>query len=237
MPSPANIDDGSIYQILGLSVGSNADLVPPTDVSQWKWLNLNILDNAYSGELSFFYSYDQVTWDALTMYNVPSLDGTLANNHTFNYNTLYGTPVYFPYFKCTMSGYSSGDALATLILYKDGLAGFQLLTTNAVLNDSLAHIGFTRNDGVHNAVIAAGHAADTVIASQPGALARVLVTATGTNSMLIYDNASTASGNVIGVIPANPTVTGIPFVFKMPTDHGVTVKGDSNNPAVTISYA
>jgi hypothetical protein len=84
--------------------------------------------------------------------------------------------------------------------------------------------------------IASGHTADTVVKASAGRLARVLVTTTNTTAMQIFDNASAGSGKVIGYIPANPTAGNV-YTFHMPAALGVTVKGDANNPGVTVSYA
>lgn len=88
--------------------------------------------------------------------------------------------------------------------------------------------------GARNFAYTANASAVTVKTS-PGRLCKVLVTTTGTNAMLIYDNASAASGTVIGALPANPTVGSI-YEFLMPANNGITIAGSASNPAVTISY-
>jgi hypothetical protein len=103
--------------------------------------------------------------------------------------------------------------------------------------------GFLYNDGAESvsdggmqtAAIAAGTATDTTVKAGPGRLCRVLVTTTGTNAMQIFDNASGHSGTILGALPANPTV-GQVYSFQMPAQSGITVKGDANNPGVTISF-
>jgi hypothetical protein len=102
--------------------------------------------------------------------------------------------------------------------------------------DGKYYIGATVNDGTANVAIASGAASDTVVHAGKSMLARVLVTTTNTNSMLIYDNASAGSGTIIGLIPANPTVNGIPYEFHSPCANGITVKGNAANPAVTVFY-
>lgn len=128
-----------------------------------------------------------------------------------------------------------GDAIST------GLAATQGYMYNGTNSDRMR--GDTTNglrvnnatDGLSTTAVAAGTAANTVIKASAGRLARVLITLTGTASMLIYDNATTNSGTLIGVIPANPTA-GQVFEFKMPAASGITVDGDANNPGVTISW-
>jgi hypothetical protein len=80
-------------------------------------------------------------------------------------------------------------------------------------------------------------AGNTVIKASAGRLCRVLVTTagTGSNQVLIYDNASTNSGTVIGVIPATIAI-GTYYTFDMPAANGITVANVANGPALTVSY-
>jgi hypothetical protein len=89
-------------------------------------------------------------------------------------------------------------------------------------------------NGSKTVAIAAGTTADTVVKASAGTLARVLVTAVGTNTMLIYDNASGHTGTVIGIIPASSPVG--TYTFQLPALNGITVQGNAANPAVTISF-
>ena len=81
--------------------------------------------------------------------------------------------------------------------------------------------------------ISAGTVANTVVKSSSGTLVSVIVTTLGTNAMLIYDNATTNSGTIIGAVPASAAVGSI-FTFAMPAINGITVAGNAANPAVTI---
>jgi len=90
--------------------------------------------------------------------------------------------------------------------------------------------------GTTTGAVASGTAADTPIKASSGFLVSVLVTTTNSNTMLIYDNATTGSGRVIGVIPANSPV-GENYFFYMPAANGITVKGSATNPGVTVNYA
>ena len=102
--------------------------------------------------------------------------------------------------------------------------------------------GYTANDGSEHVTsggsvatpVAASKASDTIIKAIPGRLCRVLVTTTGTNAMLLYDNASGHIGTIIGALPASPAVGNV-YDFQMPAMAGITVEGDANNPGVTIS--
>lgn len=56
----------------------------------------------------------------------------------------------------------------------------------------------------------------------PGVLARVVITATLTGSITVNDNASAASGNLLWVSPAAPTIGQI-FDIMIPAVNGIFV--------------
>lgn len=213
--------------------------IPVTDVSKWRWINVSIGNAAYSATLTAQWSNDGITWENLKMYPMTTLNvndvssaGVVSTTNIVN-----GTFVSFKYFQMIATAYTSGTPTGFLQLFKDGLPGFQMLVSQAALVDSLfARIGLTNNDGIQHTVIAAGHSADTVINSNNSFLASVLVTAQGTNQMEFYDNASAGTGDIIGLVPANQPVDGIPIPCKAPCTLGITAKGDAANPGVTVFY-
>ena len=71
----------------------------------------------------------------------------------------------------------------------------------------------------------ASAAANTVVKASAGRLCRALVTTAGagTGNVLIYDNASTNSGTVIGIIPATIAI-GTYYTFDMQAANGITVQ-------------
>lgn len=89
--------------------------------------------------------------------------------------------------------------------------------------------------GSSTVAVAAATSTNTVVKSSAGRLCRVLITASGAGSVTIYDNASTASGTVIGITPANPSV-GTTYVFELPASNGITVAGSATLPGITVSY-
>lgn len=93
----------------------------------------------------------------------------------------------------------------------------------------------TTYGGTNYAAIAAGTATDTVVKGYSGRLCRVVVIATGTNPMAIYDNAAAGSGTQIAALPASPAV-GASFDFHVPCVNGITVKGNAANPAVVVTF-
>lgn len=88
-----------------------------------------------------------------------------------------------------------------------------------------------------NASIAAGTGSSVhVIKAVPGFLSGVLVTATASAAMNIYDNASAASGTIIGTIPATATA-GQYYPFNMPALNGITVGVVSGSAGITVAYS
>lgn len=85
------------------------------------------------------------------------------------------------------------------------------------------------------AVACPASAAVTVVKATPGRLCRVLVTTTGVTPMIIYDNATAASGTIIGCFPASPAV-GTVINLDFPAVNGITISAGATNPAVTVSY-
>ncbi len=93
--------------------------------------------------------------------------------------------------------------------------------------------GVVNDAGITTAAFAAASAAGVVKATS-GRLCHVLVTTVGTAALLLYDNASAATGTIIGVIPASAPVGLYPFF--MPAHNGIYYGGGASTPAVTVSY-
>jgi hypothetical protein len=80
-------------------------------------------------------------------------------------------------------------------------------------------------------------AGNTVVSARPGCLLRVLVTTAGAGAgnVLIYDNATTNSGTVIGIVPSTIAI-GTFYTFVMPAANGITVANVASGPVLTVSY-
>lgn len=84
--------------------------------------------------------------------------------------------------------------------------------------------------------ITAGATGAQPVKASPGRLGRVvLAAANGAAAITFYDNASAASGTVIGVIAAS-AAAGV-YDFQMPARNGITFTGAATNPALTVGYA
>src|SRR5580765_581348 len=129
MPYGSGIDSNDIYTITGLSAGAlNVDLVPSTDVSQWRWIVVSIGNDSYSGLLTPQWSNDEVTWENLKMYPMTTLDaGDVSASGTAATNAALGSFVSFKFFRMRMTAYTSGAATGTFQMYANGLPGFQML--------------------------------------------------------------------------------------------------------------
>lgn len=91
------------------------------------------------------------------------------------------------------------------------------------------------NGGRNTTPVAAGITTNTVIKATPGRIGKVVVTATGTAGVNIYDNATTNSGTILCAIPANAAV-GVVYDIQLPAAAGITVGGVANAPGVTIGW-
>jgi hypothetical protein len=234
---------GDFTEQSALSAGSlNTDLVPSTDVSAYKSFSIQV-GGTWTGTLSVQMSNDNSTF--FTCYITDMQFATSGLQQNITYNSIFDGKIRFRYLRIRMTSYSSGTATGTLELYTEstgenaaGVNAFQVGTWTVQPGNTpntVAWLVHADNDGQSTTPVAASTAANTVIKASTGRLAKILITATGTASMLIYDNATTNSGTIIGVIPANPTAGQI-FDLKMPAANGITVAGNANNPGVTISW-
>jgi hypothetical protein len=125
---------------------------------------------------------------------------------------------------------ASGQQSAPVVMQHIGVGG-----TNVAGIDVANHQLFT-SGGKSTTAVAAGTSANTVIKATAGRLGRVLISTLGTNQLVIFDNATTNSGTIIGVVAAS-AVAGTVADFQMPAAAGITVQGNASNPAFTISWS
>jgi hypothetical protein len=85
------------------------------------------------------------------------------------------------------------------------------------------------------AIAAGASTVAQVVKASAGRLCRIIVTTTGTADLKFYDNASAASGTVIGYIPSAATL-GQSFDIQMPASNGITAGLLNGSAAVTVSY-
>jgi hypothetical protein len=101
-------------EIAALTAGAlNADLVPATDVSAYKWFSLHVT-GTWSGTLTVQGSNDNINFTNAFIFSV-------APNGSFNANItsngIYNGPINFRYLRVHMTAYTSGTANGVLELY------------------------------------------------------------------------------------------------------------------------
>lgn len=174
-------------------------------------------------------NYFQIAVSALT-------SGTFAGTVTLRSGPLPTTAI-----SASVSGASgTGSAVPTGAFY-NAVNGRTSAPTNVSNGQLVGALGLVNGAVVTapallNVAVAVSSSA-TVVKSSAGFLSGVLVTAAGSSqAMTIYDNASTGSGTVIGIIPSGATA-GTYYPFNMPAANGITCSGSSSNPAVTVAYS
>lgn len=79
-------------------------------------------------------------------------------------------------------------------------------------------------------------ASNVVIKASAGRLVNAICTTAGTADLLIYDNASTNSGTIIGIVPATANL-GDQFVWAAPAANGITAAASTTTPVATVYWA
>ena len=99
-----------------------------------------------------------------------------------------------------------------------------------LVDDTSSSIG-----GTATTALAAG-AGTVVVEAAPGRLCRVVVTAAGsTGAVTIYDNASSATGIVLAVIPGSAAV-GAVYEVQMPAANGIVAAAAAPSVALPVAY-
>ncbi len=104
-----------------------------------------------------------------------------------------------------------------------------------IRKDSYANGPLWMTSGGGTLTATAAAAGTTPIKASAGRLCKVLVTTLGTAQLTFYNNASAASGTIIGIVPAN-TALGTIIVFDMPASLGITGDYLTNSPATTTAF-
>jgi hypothetical protein len=97
------------------------------------------------------------------------------------------------------------------------------------IGETLASYG-----GKFSQAVASG-AGTVVLKAAPGRLCRIIITAAGTASFSVFDNASAASGTLLYISPATTSLGQIIDV-QVPAQNGITVSNPASGPGVTVSW-
>jgi hypothetical protein len=136
----------------------------------------------------------------------------------------------------TLTPSDSVSAISSLAIFSF-LEAFNGTNWDRVRKDSYANGPQWTTSGGGSTKVVAAAAGTTVVKASAGRLCKVLVTGgTISAALTFYDNATTTTGNVVGIIPATAAVTGIPFIFDWPCANGITGDFLTGSPAVSISY-
>ncbi len=97
----------------------NADLVPSTDVSAYKWLSLQIL-GVYTGTITFQGSNDGSSWKSVVLKDIGTASNptitTFGNTAPTSANALFAGPIDFRFFRARLTSYTNGSGTASGIL-------------------------------------------------------------------------------------------------------------------------
>ena len=234
-------------EISGLSAGpgsgGNLTLLSLTDVSNFKWFSIDV-QGTFSGNVKFWTSNQNPGSPptGMTLTLVQRADGanTLAQLATqVSIAGLFGGVLPGRYLYIDVEPLTSGTVTATVELYATpppwALTVAQILPSNNF-------IGFMGVGGKNNLRIAAGTATDTLIKNGNGApsyIGTIIVNASGTNQLDIYDavpiNPIPSSNPIMASVPANAAPG--PYVFNSYCQFGIACKGNANNPGFSISYS
>lgn len=231
-----------VKEMAGLTANANgALLLPSTDVTAYSFFSFHS-GTGFSGTYQFQGSNDNVDFVPFTCFRLDNMNGDNANVQSSGTTQLWGAPLPFRYLQIQVVTYVSGNVNGTVELFTGPIP--MPVIEQLSLQDGAWNVGLTagsnvigafNNDGTSCTAVAAGTIADTTIKATAGRLARILVTATGTANVLIWDNASGHTGTIIGVIKSSAVVGDI-LELRMPAANGITVQGNANNGGFTVSW-
>lgn len=104
---------GAYLQIIGTATGANQDLLPATDVSNYRSISVGIL-GTYTGTVTLQGCNDNATWQSVQYLNGNNSAGgptTTANN--LSGSSLLFANFYYRYARIRMTSYTSGTGVAT----------------------------------------------------------------------------------------------------------------------------
>jgi len=197
-------------------------------------LQIDVVGPTFAGSTNVLQgSNDGTNWSNVQATPLGGGAPTSSLNPSNNTTTSWATQNLFWQYRVNPTALSSGSVTLRIT----GL----FVPLSSVIATAAAQVGaggeqFSSAGGKSTAAVAAGvGTAAVVVKASAGRLCRVLVTTVGTAAMSFYDNASAASGTVIGAIPASAAV-GTLYSWDMPAANGIVAGQVNNSPAVTVSY-
>lgn len=90
--------------------------------------------------------------------------------------------------------------------------------------------------GLNTTALASGTGTSPVVVkASSGFICSVLVTAAGSANLILYDNASAASGTIVGYVPSSATAGQI-YQFMFPCANGITAGQSVGSVGGTVSW-
>jgi hypothetical protein len=108
---------GGFTEQSSLSAASlNADLVPSTDVSAYKWLSIHVT-GVFSATYTFQGSNDNTNFVSVVLVDVSNAGGNGSGSSSTISGKIWAGPVAYRYLRVRLTAYTSGTATGTLELY------------------------------------------------------------------------------------------------------------------------
>lgn len=214
------------------TVGSYIGAASPGGLISWDIL----ITGLTSGTLYFEISLDSTTGIDGNWINV-NAQQTGITNTTLSYSTTVNG-----IFRSNLSGAkwvrvrSVGVLTGTPAIVFRQSFGIGAIFLNASIPTGSNVIGKFTSTNDATATLSVAGTALVVVKASAGRLVSVLVTAVGTANVPIYDNASAASGTIIGYVNFAQTYVGQTLVFASPAILGITVGGVVGGSTFTVNY-
>jgi hypothetical protein len=173
-----------------------------------------------------------------------SVTGASPSTYTYNLSSTNIASVYGPQTGSVILGIGTAGIPSTIT---DGTGPLSVLPTlnyvkawngtnwDRIRKDSYANGPQWMTSGGGTLAAVAAAAGTTAIKASAGRLCRVLVTTLGTAQLTFFNNASAASGTIIGIVPAS-VLAGTLINVDMPASLGITGDFLTNSPAVTVAF-
>lgn len=110
---------GKFNQYIAQASGSDQDVVEAIDVSEYRWLSLQIT-GSFVGTITFQGSNENITWVSHSLMNTVSTASAPTTSATAN--AIFAGPIQSRYFRARMTSYTSGTGSGILELYNTATA-------------------------------------------------------------------------------------------------------------------
>lgn len=211
------------------------------DITGMGTVRLTVIPTSFSATVTFSASADGTNFDVIRGYKqgATTVATSLALSGSSTVSIWEFPAAGLTKIRAALSG-SSGTSI-TIVGAASPLPSNEpigVTLSSAVLAAGSANIGAVQEATTTAAIAIGTTTAAGVVKASAGYLSGVLVSAidSPTADVSIYDNASAASGRVIGFIPSTATA-GSFWPFNMPAANGITVGKVNHSHALTVAYS